>query len=1159
MAHLSSSAPRSFIWRRLPAALLLATLAPAASACEDWLAKTVSVTGAVERQTPGTPWQTLTPEQPVCPGDQVRVGAGSRAALYLRNNSFLQLNENSAVTFPVQKSNQDFWLDVQQGLAHFISRIIHRFEVTTPYVNAVVDGTEFVVGAEPARAKVAVLEGQVTAWNDAQRTRLSAGQQAVATSRTAPLEQITVTPAALVQWAIHYPPVLTLRSLRPLSADEQRQLDALTPALQQHRPDLALQALEAAPPSPALDLARAALLLATGQMDDFDARIVPLTQGPHAGAALALQSVADTARNRIDSALASARQAVAVAPDQASSHLALSYALQAALQLNDARKAARKATRVEPDNRLAWLRLAELHLALGDNAAAKKALSRAGQASATDPAVQTRLQVTRGFVHLFELDIKTARQHFEAALQQDAADPQAHLGLGLSLLRDGDTEAGRRELEYAVSLDPLRSTLRSYLGRAYFEEKRDGLALDQWTLAKQFDPNDPTPYFYTGVHKLFANDPIGAVDELETAQALNDRRAVYRSETLLQSDAASRSATLARAYDEAGYEAGVQRSATDALGSDPSQAEGHRLLADQYAGRIRYEGARASEMLQSQLWQPLSAYPLQPQLSESGIAVVEGSGPQRPGLNEYHSLFTQDGAYGLLNGYGGEDGAWGNDLVGAVLAGPAALSLGQYHFETNGWGDNTDQQQNVYNGLAQWQITPATRIQLEARRFDWTRGDLSPVWTDKASGIDETVTQRDTYRIGLVHDLSASQHLLVSCVEQTLHEDESGFLPGGDYGTRGDDKPRTLELQMVQVLPTRNFVYGVSYTDLDSEVELDTRISFEDDTAFPPSLITLDIADEQDSEQSFAGAYGYWTEKLGTQAHVYLGLGYDEMKLDARSFSTTVTTLAIPLLDFVDVQVGDLEQATDSGKVEKWLPKIGIDYQVGSLFQVGAAAYRTFSRTLAGNQGIEPTQFAGFNQRFDDPNATAGDTLGLRLDSTFSHRFFVGGAYLERDLRVPFIDGQQVSYSDRDERIWNLYAVQFPTDWASLRVGYDRSTREDLVAGIGDVDRIYDVRLYSVPLEVRFFLPQGITLAATHRYYREKFLYGLPADALGQVSEHAWVSGLNLQYDLPRRWGSATLGVENLDNETLHIVNFEGSALSYYPGRLAYARFSLNF
>ena len=50
----------------------------------------------------------------------------------------------------------------------------------------------------------------------------------------------------------------------------------------------------------------------------------------------------------------------------------------------------------------------------------------------------------------------------------------------------------------AVGLGSSDALLRSYLGKAYFEEKRAPLDFEQFDMAKQLDPNDPTALAYRG-------------------------------------------------------------------------------------------------------------------------------------------------------------------------------------------------------------------------------------------------------------------------------------------------------------------------------------------------------------------------------------------------------------------------------------------------------------------------------------------------------------------------------------------------------------------------------------------------------------------------------------------------------------------------------------
>ncbi len=82
--------------------------------------------------------------------------------------------------------------------------------------------------------------------------------------------------------------------------------------------------------------------------------------------------------------------------------------------------------------------------------------------------------------------------------------------------------------------------LRAYLGKAYFEEKRAPLDSEQFDIAKQLDPNDPTAYLYSGIAKQTENRPVEAVQDLEKSIELNDNRAAYRGRLLLDKDRAAR-------------------------------------------------------------------------------------------------------------------------------------------------------------------------------------------------------------------------------------------------------------------------------------------------------------------------------------------------------------------------------------------------------------------------------------------------------------------------------------------------------------------------------------------------------------------------------------------------------------------------------------------
>ena len=185
----------------------------------------------------------------------------------------------------------------------------------------------------------------------------------------------------------------------------------------------------------------------------------------------------------------------------------------------------------------------------------------------------------------------------------------------------------------------------------------------QFDVAKQLDPNDPTPWFYDAVRQDADNRPVEALSELQRSIDLNDSRAVTRSRLLLDEDRAARSAGLARIYGELGFSQLALAEGFRALNDDPINYSAHRFLADAYLNQPNREIGRLSELLQSQLRQPENVQPLQPQLSETGLFIVPGAGPAQPSYNEYNRLFVRNGLSFYADGIAGANGTYGDDAV----------------------------------------------------------------------------------------------------------------------------------------------------------------------------------------------------------------------------------------------------------------------------------------------------------------------------------------------------------------------------------------------------------------------------------------------------------------------------------------------------------------
>src|ERR1043166_7393878 len=150
--------------------------------------------------------------------------------------------------------------------------------------------------------------------------------------------------------------------------------------------------------------------------------------------------------------------------------------------------------------------------------------------------------------------------------------------------------------------------------------------------------------------------------------------------------------------------------------TDPSNFSGHRFLADLYAVLPRHEIARVSELLQSQLLQPLNMTPIQPQLAESNLALISAGGPANLSFNEFNPLFNRNGVNFQTTGLVGENLTYSGEGVLSGIYQKAAFSIGGFHFQTDGWRKNAYQRDDILNGFLQVEINPDTSLQMEYRR-----------------------------------------------------------------------------------------------------------------------------------------------------------------------------------------------------------------------------------------------------------------------------------------------------------------------------------------------------------------------------------------------------------------------------------------------------------
>ena len=1071
-----------------------------------------------------TLWNVSTLNTFLCPGDSIRVGQRSRAALLLLDTGAV-VRIDQLTTLQILEAPQEgrSLIDLLRGIVHFFSRLPRSLEVRTPFVSAGVEGTEFVVAVESDRTLVSVFEGLVRLTNPQGSLVLGSNESGIALAGQPPQLRVVARPRDAVQWAIYYQPLLT-----PL-IDPSAPATALNLALREsleafNQDDLTgafdrLDGISEPDRNESFYVYRAGLLLAVGRVEEARSDLdQALVLAPQSGDAYALRAVISIAQNNPEQALVNGRQAVTRSPRSSAARIALSYSQQANFELEAARDTLLQAVQDQPNDTLAWARLAELWLSLGD---LDRALEAAERSISVGPEL-ARTQTVLGFARLTQIKLSDAKAAFEKAIVLESESSLARLGLGLAKIRGGDLREGRLDMEIAAGLDPNNALIRSYLGKAYFEEKRDTLAKEQFDLARQLDPNDPTPYFYDAIRKQTINQPVEALHDLQRSIELNDNRAVYRSRLSLDEDLAARSASLGRIYRDLGFEQVALVEGWRSVNADPSDFSGHRFLADTYSVLPRHEVARVSELLQSQLLQPVNITPLQPQLAESNLFILSGAGSSQAAFNEFNPLFTRNRIALQANALVGQNDTVGNDFVFSGLQGRVSYSVGQFHHETDGFRENNDQNQDLYNAFLQASLGHKTSVQAEFRHSDTERGDL--VLKFDRDNFDPTLRQAvksNSVRLGLHHALAPHSDILVSYIYRSARIDSEQLPFGPSFPIKFETEEDGYIAEVQHLFRSDQF-HVISGGGHFSSLQKDSSLIF-----FPPPQLSE-------------------TDIRHTNLYLYSLLNYPR---------NVIWTLGASG-DFFEGILGDRDQFN---------PKLGMTWDLPSNTTVRAALFRTLKRTLQSSLTLEPTQVAGFNQFFDDTNSTQSWRWGVGIDQKFSQAVYGGVEFSRRELDVPFQSSAgPILQADYEENLLRSYLYWTLHPWLVARAEfqYERFERDPRQVG---TDGFTELNTYRVPLGINFFHPSGLSARLQGTYVDQDGKFGDPRNApVVPQDDQFGVVDLSVGYRLPKRWGLITLEIRNLFDKVFNFQDgIEGATgppdPQISPERLIFARFTLAF
>jgi tetratricopeptide (TPR) repeat protein len=1087
------------------AALALALLAAApwtsasGASCEDWHAQFLSIDGGVEIQRAGSNlWDAVATGDRICGGDTVRVPSYGQATVAFPDASKMRLKHDTTTTFESTAEGGGWLVRLLRGALHVISRDPRELRFSTPFANAGLEGTEFLIEAGDAEMSVAVVEGEVVVDHASGNVRVLAGEQTSAATGRAPATSRISAPLELSRWAAYYPAILD----GPLPGAEAE-------------PDAAGAA------DPAFFTARAARRMSYGRQDaaanDLERA---LALAPADATARALLAVLALSRGELDRAEQSAREAIDRDPGSAPAALALAYAQRSAGDLRGARETLRRMATA--GNPLVWSHLAELELASGDLAACYAAAHRA---LSLRPAL-AHAHAVLGFAALAELDSATAVAQFERAVNADSDWPLPRLGLGLTLVKQGRIAEGREHFERAVIVDPTNATARSYMAKAYDLENRSELSRTQLDIAKQIDPADPTPWYYGSLHRAAINRPVAALGELQTAIDLNDGAAVHRSRLEVDEDLASRSAGVAQIYRDLGFDELALLHGAEALARDPADYSALRLMTGLFGERPRHEIARANAAFRAGLLQPVNVTPIPPRLAEANLFIVDEAGPADLTIGEFSPLLVADGLKLRASAVGGGRDIRGTEIVLAGLHDDLSYNVGHFSFASDGFRVNNDIDQEVDTAFLQYRLNGSTSVQAELRSSSLESGDLV-AWFDQ-NRFQPSLRQTediDSVRIGMRLDASDSGTFLGSLIFQNI---ESTAENSPLFLFENETDGYTADLQHLHRGERWTVTSGLMHFEHDRLDDIRQLVPA------PAGPVAVSVVDEYEQRQSVA--YGY--AQLALARHFTLTAGGSVDIVKSRDLDT----------DRFNPKLGLVWEPTPRTTVR------------AAAFRTLQGPLSSSKQNI--QPRLEPFQIAGFNQFFVDREGDEADVRGAAIDHQFSERLFVGSELVRRDLDALFYEfGAALAATNVTEHVGRAYAYWALSREIGLSAELQRERIRDTAgnAFLGMVDvralripleaRYFHRSGFRAALRASYFDQEG--------YWSDEQFGGVAATQFRE--DQFWILDASLGYRLPNRRGMLSLHVDNALDEDFSFQELDPLNQRIAPERIAYFRFTLAF
>jgi hypothetical protein len=210
--------------------------------------------------------------------------------------------------------------------------------------------------------------------------------------------------------------------------------------------------------------------------------------------------------------------------------------------------------------------------------------------------------------------------------------------------------------------------------------------------------------------------------------------------------------------------------------------------------------------------------------------------------------------------------------------------------------------------------------------------------------------------------------------------------------------------------------------------------------------------------------------------------------------------------------------------------------------------------------------FTGFEQFFGDIEGTISRRMGIALDQAFSRSAFAGIEVTSRRLSVPSAFSES-DYTWREHTaqgyLYKMYAPQNQSPlpgWgigASVQIEYEAIERPQIFSGTEGIIQLLTTR---VPFGLGFFNANGVTIRLGTAYVAQSGRFSIDEGfPVVPKSDHAWITDVSLEYQLPNRLGFVAVGVRNLFDTQIDLLEIDPLTPRVATGRLMFARARLVF